>query len=426
MTTNEVDLRPAPKLRKNARLWQAYLAWYGQMEQRKRHTLRMKAAERGKSNLDPVFEQELMDMLKLDVLVKPKNKAEREVSLWQIMINYGEAVGPIWDWCLSQRGLGESLTAQLLAQINDVGQFATVSKLWRHSGYGIFPYWLDEKDRVQAPRLGYKWLERKEVAVKVLTAMVGQEEMGEAMFWLGEYGGQAIDTAVGLGLYTESIETVFALFPYLKLRHVGKTMGRVVARCGQDIEPGLLRAATVAAIERNRRNNENVVGWAEAVEEVEASHFGEAEDIGPDALRKEVVERLRLESTEVKWAESVAYVAARLDRLPPQPVIPLRVEVAESHWRLSRHRDVKLRGYHSPFNGDLKATLFNVADQFIRHQSSPWVDLYYAEKTRQRALHPEKEKVLGRWHFNDGHLHARARRKMIKEFLKELWGEWSR
>ena len=391
MTTNEVDLRPAPKFRRNARLWQAYLTWYEQMEQRKRHTLRKKAAERGKSNLDPVFEQELMDLLKLDVLVKPKNKAEREVSLWQIMVNYGQAVGPIWDWCLSQRGLGEGLTAQLLAQIDDVGQFATVSKLWRHSGYGIFPYWLDEKERVKAPRLGYKWLKRGEEKVRVLTAMVGPEEMGEALFWMGEYGGQAVDTAEGAALYKESIETVFALFPYLKLRHVGKTMGRVMTRYGGNLERGLLRAATVAAIERNRRKKENVV---------------------------------ELETTEAKWSESVAYVVARLDSLPPQPIIPLRVEVAESHWCLRRCKDVKLEGYHSPYNGNLKATLFNIADQFIRHQSSPWVDLYYAEKTRQRALHPEKEKVFGKWRYNDGHLHARARRKMIKEFLKELWGQW--
>ena len=379
MTTNEVDSRPEPKLRKNARLWQSYLAWYGQMEQRKRHNLRITAAERGKSNLDPVFEQKLIDMLHLDAIVKPKNKEERATSPWQLMVNYGEDVGPIWEWCLSQRGMGEGLTAQLLAQINDIEQFATVSKLWRHSGYGIFPYWLDEKDRVQAPRLGYKGLKRGGEKVKVLTATVGPEEMGEALFWLGEYGGLTVDTPAGEARYRPSIETVFALFPHLKLRHVGKTMGRVVARYGEG-DSGSVEAMTAAAIQVKR------------------------------------------ESDELEWPQAVERVGAFL--LPPQPVILLRLEIAEPGWHLSRHKDVKLAGYHSPYNGLLKALCFNIADQFIRHKSSPWVDFYYAEKTRQHLLHPEKEKVYGRWRYNDGHLHARARRKMIKEFLKELWLRW--
>lgn len=380
MTTNDVDLRPEPKLRKHARLWQSYLAWHGQMEQRKRHNLRITAAERGKSNLDPGFERELIDLLNLDAIVKPRNKAERATSPWQMMVNYGEAVGPIWEWCLDQRGLGAGLTAQLLAQINDIEQFATVSKLWRHSGYGIYPYWLNEKDQVQAPRLGYKWLKRGGEKVKVLTATAGPEEMGEALFWLGEYGGGlTVDTPTGEARYRASIETVFALFPHLKLRHVGKTLGRVVARYGEG-DSGMVRAMTAAAIQVKR------------------------------------------ESNELEWSVAVERVGAFF--LPPQPVIPLRLEIAEPGWRLSRHKDVKLSGYHSPFNGSLKAICFNIADQFIRHQSSPWVDLYYAEKTRQHLLHPEKVKVHGKWRYNDGHLHARARRKMIKEFLKELWLRW--
>lgn len=123
--TTEIILKP----RKHPRLWQAYLFWRELMEMRKRHLLRISAIERGASGYDAGFEQEMMDDMAMDTLLKKACK---------IMKTYGATLGPIWKWGTAIKGLGEGgLLAQVLAQIDDIGNFATVSKLWRFAGYAV-------------------------------------------------------------------------------------------------------------------------------------------------------------------------------------------------------------------------------------------------------------------------------------------------
>lgn len=123
------DARPEPKPRKHAHLWQSYLLWDELMRMRQRHNLRISAAERGKSNMDAQLEQDFIDHLQLDA-----NLAHAKAQ----MINYGKATGPIWDWLTNIKGLGAGgEAAKLLAQIDDVGNFDTVSKLWRFAGYAV-------------------------------------------------------------------------------------------------------------------------------------------------------------------------------------------------------------------------------------------------------------------------------------------------
>ncbi len=81
-------------------------------------------------------------------------------------------------------------------------------------------------------------------------------------------------------------------------------------------------------------------------------------------------------------------------------------------------------GETSPYNRKLKSVCWLCVEQFIKHQTPLYVDLYYAEKERQRRLHPEKIKVNGKWKYNDGHLHNRAIRKTAKIFLQHLWVTW--
>ncbi len=40
------------------------------------------------------------------------------------------------------------------------------------------------------------------------------------------------------------------------------------------------------------------------------------------------------------------------------------------------------------YNGKLKGVCFNIAESFIKQQTPVYVDIYYAEKLRQRELHP--------------------------------------
>lgn len=293
------------KPRKNVRLWQTYQLWHELMELRKKSKLRINAVERGVSNYDVIHEKLLLKAVNFDVLVAPKNKLEKEGSIWQTMVNYGIAVGPIWDWCLSHKGIGEGLAAQLLAQIDDISNFDSPAKLWRHCGYGLYHYWVDEKGTIQAPYKGWK--------------------------------------------------------------HYAKTKK-------------LLGEFSASGLEENQ-------------------HYFIDEFTGNTLKALTVVDRLE--------PEEIAHWVLPSDK-----------------WKLVQHRDVNVASYHSSYNKSLKSTCYNIADQFIRQQTPYYVDIYYAEKTRQREKHPEKVTVNGRAKYTNAHIHNMAWRKMVKEFLKELWFQW--
>jgi len=123
------DRRPEPKPRKHPRLWQSYLWWEELMLMRQRHTLRIVAAERGKSCLDAAFERTMVDCLQLDdVLAMARQR----------MIEAGEELGEVWEWVTGIKGLGAGgLAAQLLALIDDISKADTVSALWRYAGFGV-------------------------------------------------------------------------------------------------------------------------------------------------------------------------------------------------------------------------------------------------------------------------------------------------
>lgn len=89
-------------------------------------------------------------------------------------------------------------------------------------------------------------------------------------------------------------------------------------------------------------------------------------------------------------------------------------------WEVTTCRDRGIKGYVLPYNKTLKSALYVMADGFIKQQTPIYIDLYYAEKKRQRSLHPEK---IGK-DFSDGHINNRAIRRMIKEFTKDLWLQW--
>jgi len=179
------DQRPDPKPRKRPELWQSYLWWSEEMDRRKRIYERLRSIERGKSNLSADFERLMLrkqgqDAIAgaleegdtetaniiaarmedngdkrgrnlIDMLVDPKTKAEKTVSIETILLEQAKATGPIWDWLTGIKGLGAGgMAAQLLAHIDDIGKFDTVSKLWRFAGYAV----IDGKREV--PKKGEK------------------------------------------------------------------------------------------------------------------------------------------------------------------------------------------------------------------------------------------------------------------------------
>lgn len=122
------DARPDPKPRKYPQLWQAYLFWNEFMELRKRHVLRISSIERGKSNLDAIYEQTVMGQIGVDPVLDKLKKN---------MVVCGEIV-PVWDWVTNIKGMKQGgLAAQLLAQIDDIAKFDTVASLWRFAGFAV-------------------------------------------------------------------------------------------------------------------------------------------------------------------------------------------------------------------------------------------------------------------------------------------------
>jgi len=107
------------------------------------------------------------------------------------------------------------------------------------------------------------------------------------------------------------------------------------------------------------------------------------------------------------------------------------------------HREYNTAGETSHYDSRLKSTVWMVGDQFVRQQTSPYVEIYYQEKARQRELHPEpwckicdhaatKKGLSWRCSTNEkhpilwipAHVDAMARRKMVKIFLQHLWLVW--
>jgi len=123
------DRRPDPKPRKHPYLWQAYLHWGELVKMRQRHMLRISSIKKGKSNLSLAFEEHVLEHMGINELINDAKK---------VMIQHGEGIGPVWDWLTAIKGLkAGGLAAQLLAQIDDIGKFDTVSKLWMFSGWGL-------------------------------------------------------------------------------------------------------------------------------------------------------------------------------------------------------------------------------------------------------------------------------------------------
>lgn len=128
----ELDARPAPRPRKIPGLWQAYLAWRELIDIRKRHVLRHAAILRGKSSLSAAFEADWKS--DFGTVLDAYIAIHRQMMIDEATLH----AGAIWQWLTAIRGLGEgSLAAQFLAQIDDIGRFDNISKLWRFAGYAV-------------------------------------------------------------------------------------------------------------------------------------------------------------------------------------------------------------------------------------------------------------------------------------------------
>lgn len=115
-----------PRPRKRAQLYQTYQMYIELEELRKKHLLRISAIERGVSNMDKQTEADFVEWI--NIMLKDLDKAIKA---------YGSLI-PIWDWVTSIKGLASGRQiAKVLAEIDDIGRFDTISKLWKFAGLGV-------------------------------------------------------------------------------------------------------------------------------------------------------------------------------------------------------------------------------------------------------------------------------------------------
>lgn len=178
--------------RKNAALWCAYQWWYEICELEKRHKLRINAVERGVSNMNAEFEQTRLDALLLRTRDKKRGGGTVTYSFLDesrdLMIAEGRGI-LCWEWATSIKGLkAGGQVAKVLAMIDDISKFSSVSKLWRYAGYGLYQYWINDKGKLIVPKDGYVWNDTTKERDYV---MVNPEQMlgkGYQLLWRADRG----------------------------------------------------------------------------------------------------------------------------------------------------------------------------------------------------------------------------------------------
>ncbi|GAF87822.1 unnamed protein product [marine sediment metagenome] len=123
------------------------------------------------------------------------------------------------------------------------------------------------------------------------------------------------------------------------------------------------------------------------------------------------------------WLLSIKGIGELLAAKLLAVIDPEKMPMVASLWHFAGYapEDVKRKGKKSAWNQGLKKAIYQIGDSFIKQRTPKYRKVYDVEKARQieivTPLHP---KGLG----IKAHADMRARRKMVKEFMKDLWVEW--
>jgi len=85
-------------------------------------------------------------------------------------------------------------------------------------------------------------------------------------------------------------------------------------------------------------------------------------------------------------------------------------------------------GYQSNWNDRLKVLGWKAGTSFVKQsaKSSKYRSLYDKIKSEERQQNPKRMTIDGKIYYNDGHIHNRAMRKVVKIFFAHLWQTWRR
>ncbi len=88
----------------------------------------------------------------------------------------------------------------------------------------------------------------------------------------------------------------------------------------------------------------------------------------------------------------------------------------------------RMSGYQSNWNDRLKVLAWKAGTSFVKQKdtNSKYRKLYDKIKKAEKRKHPKKIVKKSKTLYNDGHIHNRAMRKVVKIFLAHFWQTWRR
>lgn len=84
----------------------------------------------------------------------------------------------------------------------------------------------------------------------------------------------------------------------------------------------------------------------------------------------------------------------------------------------------RAKGQRQTWNPALRLALFALCDSWNKAPGCVWRGRWDAWKAAYREEHPEVIRDGGRAKYTPGHIHAMARRRVQRQFLKNLWNLW--
>lgn len=97
----------------------------------------------------------------------------------------------------------------------------------------------------------------------------------------------------------------------------------------------------------------------------------------------------------------------------------------------------RIRGHHYLFNNRLKMTCWKIGEQLVKQGDDYYREIYYKEKEKQQNLSHSASDTqthdasqikfdtqIKNAELTKLHIHNRAKRKMVKRFLANLWEAW--
>jgi len=147
-----------PNPRKHGKVWQEFMFYDGVSRQLVRHRNRLKAIQSGRSDLDLMTETMYVEWLS-----DTKNKTKKA-----LVFDTEQAFGGVYDWLRTIKGLKDgTIAAGLLALIDDIGSFDTVSKLWRFCGLAVIDGKAEHNERGETSHYNHR--------LKVLCFLIGDQ-----------------------------------------------------------------------------------------------------------------------------------------------------------------------------------------------------------------------------------------------------------